>query len=104
MANTINVDGQRYKKPSTWAVIGGTVAGSIVSVGINYVPEKIKPKIMNQIMKTSQNMSADEFRTINEAFEKAIVNTGLDKKGVTSLFANNENAERIKEIIAKDVD
>ena len=93
---------QTYAKPSAGSVIGGVIAGNIVASATK-TPHKIfAPKIMNQLAKINDTLSADQFTLVKDAVGNTLKQSGLDKKGVEILRATSENVDEVAKIMTKE--
>lgn len=104
MNNSVNVQEQSLKKPSTGAIIGGVIAGSAVK-NLTVLPRRsVASRIMKKIGKINNSLSADEFNQVEKAVSDTIKNSGLEAKGVSIIKTTAENADKISEIIGKEID
>ncbi len=100
----INGDNQQYKKPGVGACVGGVLVGSAVSTAVQYPAQVISPNLMKKMAKLSNDLTADEFTSIKDAFSKVVKNSGLSDKGVEIIRATAENSKEINEIMAKELE
>ncbi len=94
---------QKYQKPSVGATIGGALAGLAVNSVATTPVKVISPKLMANMENLSNSLSADEFVQVKNVIEDSVKTTGLADKGVEILRAGSDNAEVIKNIMAKEL-
>lgn len=95
---------QTYKKPGAGAILGGVLAGSVVQGLVSAPTQKINPKLMNEMIQISKNLTDDEFKAVAKLPEQIIESSGLKKKGIKIIRANKANEKEVAEIMAKEFD
>lgn len=75
---------QTYKKPSTGSVIGGFVAGTVVSTLATVPSTAASIKIINKMAQIS-TLSDDEFNSVTKTIDKILKDSKLAEKGVEVL-------------------
>ncbi len=101
---SIKNHGQKYQKPSTSAVIGGVILGSMVKNAAVTPHKIIAPKIADKMVTLSKSLSSDEFSKVEQAITKTVKDSGLEAKGVSIIKATAENAEEIQNALTKELD
>ena len=62
----------------------------------------VAPKLMQKMSKISQDLTADEFNSVQKAIAETIESTGLSRKGVSILTATADNMDEVTKVMAKE--
>ncbi len=99
-----NTNEATYVNPSTSTIVGGVVAGGVVS-GVTKLPHcLVATKTVNNMQKLSSSLTPDEFVQVEKAISSALKESGVAAKGVSIVKYTSQNADEISMIINKEID
>ena len=103
MSMNISQQETQYKKPGVGAIIGGTIAGSMVQNAVVKGQQGIALAAMNNMGKISSKITPDEFKQIATASKEAMKSTGLAEAGFEVLKSTAKNDMKIKKTILTEL-
>lgn len=92
--------GKRKQQHKTLGIAAGLVAykGAMIS------KQLIDHKIMNKIAGINKSLTADEFKSVENAFNQILETSGLSKKGVEVINVTKDSPDLINPILLKELD
>ena len=100
--NSVSSNNSQGQNPSflknAGAVLGG---GTVAGLVLQFPPAYLESKLIKSMQKISDNLSADEFKAVNDAAEKILTQTKLSEKGVRiSRGLHPLNKEQVRKFLS----
>lgn len=95
---------QTYKRPSKGAIVGGFVAGTMIRGIVESSHQFVGQVVVDKMTKISQGLTKDEFKAVEDAIDKTIIDEGLAEKGVRKIKATPQNTKEINKVVANEID
>lgn len=99
----INNQEKTYKQPGVGAIIGGVLVGSTVKGFVSAPHKLVAQKLLDKMVDISGNLTDDEFKTVEKAIQDTIETPEFAQKSVSMIKAASENADKISEILSKEM-